>query len=234
MFSQSVIEKLDYYVYYLQDPRTDEVFYVGKGNGNRVFDHMDCAIKFAGVTEKLDTIRSIISSGLKPKHFILRHGLSEQTAFEIEAALIDFIGMKNLSNLQGGHYSNDFGIKTSEEISAIYEAEELSTDIPSLLININKLYRREMTEEELYDATRKSWVLSNRKDKAQYAIATYRGLTREIYKIEEWFPVEVNGKLRYGFNGRIAEKDVRESIRYRSVASFFSKGAANPIKYLNC
>lgn len=234
MFSQAVIEKLDYYVYFLQNPSTEEVFYVGKGNGNRVFNHMACAIETDGVTEKLDTIRAIISSGLEPRHYILRHGLSEQTAFEIEAALIDFIGMKNLSNLQGGHYSNDFGIKTSEEISAIYEAEELSTDIPSLLININKLYRREMTEEELYDATRKSWVLGNRKEKAQYAIATYRGLTREIYKIEGWFSVQVNGKIRYGFNGCIAEKDVRESIRYKSIASYFSKGAANPIKYLNC
>lgn len=234
MFSEAVIEKLGYYVYFLQDPRTNKVFYVGKGNGNRVFDHMACAIETDGVTETLATIREIIESGLEPRHYILRHGLSEQTAFEIEAALIDFIGRENLTNLQGGRYSSDFGIKTTEEISAIYEAEELSTDMPSLLININKLYRREMTEEELYDATRKSWVLSNRKEKVQYAIAAYGGLTREVYKIESWFPVEVNGKTRYGFNGCIAGKDIRESIRYKSIASYFRKGAANPIRYLNC
>lgn len=39
MFSQSVIEKLKYYVYLLQDPRDNSVFYVGKGVGNRVFQH---------------------------------------------------------------------------------------------------------------------------------------------------------------------------------------------------
>ena len=89
MFSQSVIEKLDFYVYFLQDPRTDEVFYIGKGIGNRVFNHLECAIETDGTTEKLDKIRDIVDSGNKVKHFILRHGLSESIAFEIEASLID-------------------------------------------------------------------------------------------------------------------------------------------------
>ena len=60
MFSQSVIEKLDFYVYFLQDPRTDEVFYIGKGIGNRVFNHLECAIETDGTTEKLDKIRDIV------------------------------------------------------------------------------------------------------------------------------------------------------------------------------
>jgi len=36
-FSNAVIEQLSYYVYLLIDPRTDKVFYVGKGAGNRIF-----------------------------------------------------------------------------------------------------------------------------------------------------------------------------------------------------
>jgi len=234
MFSQAVIEKLGSYVYFLQDPRTDDVFYVGKGVGNRVFDHLNCAIETDGETEKLEIIREIVASGHNVKHFILRHGLTEQIAFEIEASLIDFVGMKNLSNIQGGHYSSDYGLKTTDEILAIYEAEELSTTEPLILININRLYHRDMTEVELYDATRKSWVVGSRKEKAKYAIATYRGLTREVYKIEEWFPVEVREKKRWGFNGSKANKEIRDKLRYKSIASFFSKGAANPIKYLNC
>ena len=96
------------------------------------------------------------------------------------------------------------------------------------------LYRRDMTEIELYDATRKSWVVGSRKEKAQYAIATYRGLTREVYKIDNWYPIKVNGKTRWGFNGIQASNDIRDGLRYKSIASFFVKGAANPIKYLNC
>lgn len=234
MFSQAVIEKLDSYVYFLEDPKTDEVFYVGKGKGNRVFNHLNCAIETDGVTEKLDRIRDIINTGNEVKHFILRHGLTESMAFEVEAALIDFVGMRKLSNLQGGHYSSDYGIKTVDEISAMYDSEELTTDEPILLININKLYHRDMTAIELYDATRKSWVVGTRRERAKYAIATYRGLTREVYEIEEWYPIEGRGKTRWGFNGTKVNDRIRESLRYKSISSYFTKGAANPIKYLNC
>lgn len=144
MFSQSVIEQLDYYVYFLLDPRTNDVFYIGKGIGNRVFDHLEGAIETDVEAEKHSIIRDIIDSGNTVSHYILRHGLTEKTAFEIEAALIDFIGVNNLTNLQGGHYSDDYGIKTVDEVSAMYDAKELSTDEPAILININKRYHREI------------------------------------------------------------------------------------------
>lgn len=91
-----------------------------------------------------------------------------------------------------------------------------------------------MTDLELYDATRKSWVIGKRREKASYAIATYKGLTREVYKIDSWFPVEVRGKTRWGFDGVIADEGIINSLRYRSIASYFLHGAANPIKYVNC
>lgn len=235
MFSQAVIEELDYYVYYLQDPKTNEIFYIGKGKGNRVFDHVACAIETDGNSEKLDKIRAIKSAGDKVKHFILRHGLiNENMAFEIEAALIDFVGKDNLSNLQSGRYSSDDGLKTTDEISAMYAVTELATNEPILLININKLYRRDMTVAELYEATRKSWVLGTRRNKAKYAVATYRGLTREVYKIDDWDLIDSNSKKRWGFNGSQANEYIRKNLRHKSIKSFFKKGAANPIRYLNC
>ncbi|MCD4792497.1 MAG: hypothetical protein K8R54_04630 [Bacteroidales bacterium] len=36
----SVINKLKYYVYLYSDPETNEIFYIGKGKGNRVFSHL--------------------------------------------------------------------------------------------------------------------------------------------------------------------------------------------------
>ena len=47
-FSQSVKEQLKYYVYALKDPRSlskIDFFYVGKGIGNRVFNHLEDAKK---------------------------------------------------------------------------------------------------------------------------------------------------------------------------------------------
>ena len=39
-FSKKTIDELGYYVYVYSDPDTQKPFYVGKGKGNRVFDHL--------------------------------------------------------------------------------------------------------------------------------------------------------------------------------------------------
>lgn len=44
-FPPEVIKELNYYVYRLIDPRNGETFYVGKGKGNRVFEHLKTTIK---------------------------------------------------------------------------------------------------------------------------------------------------------------------------------------------
>lgn len=234
MFSQAAIEQLKYYVYFLQDPTNGEVFYVGKGKGNRVFQHLECAIETDGSTEKLDRIRTIISSGKEVRHYILRHGLSEEDSFEIEAAMVDFLGLSKLSNIMGGHYSSDFGIKTADEIEAMYRPEELRTSIPLMLFNLNRLYRRDMTERELYKATRQSWVAGGRRQRAQYAIACYCGLTREVYEIHRWFPVDCGGRTRWGFDGQKASDDIQRELRYKNIDYLFGRGAANPVRYMNC
>ena len=234
MFAPSVIEKLQYYVYFLQDPESQEVFYVGKGRGNRVFDHLNMAIESSDKSAKLDRIREITNRGLEVKHLILRHGLTESMAFEIEAAMIDFIGMEFLSNIMGGHYSSDYGLKSPAEIMVMYEAEKLHTELPVLLVNVNKFYRREMTDSQLYNVARGPWILGPRREQIQYVIATYQGLTREIYQVRKWVTVRYKGKQRWAFKGRLARDSVRKELRYKSIKSYFKRGASNPIKYLNC
>ena len=230
MFAQSVIEQLDYYVYYLRDPSNKEVFYVGKGKGNRVFDHVACALTEVTESDKLDRIRAIVKSGNSVEHFVLRHGLTEDNAFEVEAAVIDFAGLTNLSQVQSGHHSTDYGNKTTDEVIAMYSAQPFTTDKPVLLININKLFDRKMTEAEIYDATRKSWVVGPRRKTAKFAVATYRGLTREVFEINDWYQIGD----RWGFNGKRADEATRTSLLYKSVADLSKRGAANPIRYINC
>ena len=39
-FSPNTIESIGYYVYVYSDPDTHQPFYVGQGQGNRVFSHL--------------------------------------------------------------------------------------------------------------------------------------------------------------------------------------------------
>ena len=53
---QSVKEALGYYVYALVDPRDRKIFYIGKGKGNRIFQHAEAALVENTSDLKLDTI----------------------------------------------------------------------------------------------------------------------------------------------------------------------------------
>lgn len=227
-FSQAVCEKIGYYVYVLKDPRNSEIFYIGKGKGNRVFQHVSCALDTEDESDKLNLIREILNEGKNVEYYILRHGLAtEKDALEIESACIDLIGLDNLTNEIKGHNSWESGMKTANEIVQHYDAKAITITEPTIIININKLYKRFMKDNELYNTTRSSWKLGSKKNEAKYVIAAYRGLVREVYKINSWNQVGD----RWEFTGEVAEKEVRDKYLNQSLENYTKKGSQNPIKY---
>ena len=227
-FSQAVCEKIGYYVYVLKDPRNSEIFYIGKGKGNRVFQHVACALETEDDSDKLNLIREILNEGKNVEYYILRHGLAtEKDALEIESACIDLIGLDNLTNEIKGHNSWESGMKTADEIVQHYDAKAITITEPTIIININKLYKRFMKDNELYNTTRSSWKLGSKKNEAKYVIAAYRGLVREVYKINSWNQVGD----RWEFTGEVAKKEVRDKYLNQSLENYTKKGSQNPIKY---
>ncbi len=90
-----VASRLGYYVYLYIDPRSGKPFYVGKGQGHRVLSHLN----LEGDSIKADILQELKQHGLEPQIDILAHALpDEETAFRIEAAVIDFLGIDELSN----------------------------------------------------------------------------------------------------------------------------------------
>ena len=107
MFDEKTKQNLKYYVYFLIDPTTGQPFYVGKGKDNRVFNHIKCALEFETISDKYEKIREIQNKNKTVEHIIVRHGLTEKEAFEIEATLIDTFDFltSGLTNIAGGQKS---------------------------------------------------------------------------------------------------------------------------------
>lgn len=191
---KSLIALNGFYVYTLVDPRNDKVFYVGKGTGNRVFSHeIESEKAPKSEKEKLQKIREIEKDGFAVKRIIINWGLSENEAFVAEATLINLLNRMSdihLTNAVSGHHVH--GSLSTEEFEVLYGAVPLKKDDIKhniLVIKINKLYRRNMSDTELYDAVRGFWKASLRSittKKVEYVFGVYNGLIVAVYKPDEW------------------------------------------------
>lgn len=231
--SQSTIEKIGYYVYLLSDPRTGKIFYVGKGVGNRINHHLLGALEEKiKETKKIKTIRDIQFAGLEVILTILRHGLTEKEALEIESAVIDLIGIDNLTNIVLGHHSFVRGKMTLKNIEVEYEAKNAVFEESAMLIRINKLFRYDMPAKELYEATRQDWVIDPRRARITSIVcAVYLGIIREVYIADGWSP-SPKTLGRWRFHGKIAPTEIRDKYIDKSVKHIFKQGSQNPIKYV--
>lgn len=236
-FPVAVIERLGYYVYTLADPLSREVFYVGKGTGNRIFAHVTESIDSPNENDKLTRIREIHARQQQVLYEIIRHGMTEAEALEVESALIDFIGLKDLANLVAGHDMDVRGRMTIPEIIASYDAKPVTVAEPALLIIVNRLFERNVSPDRLYEITRGNWVLGPRRNKAAYAFSVFRGIVREVYRIRSWAQAlarDPDQKLqaRWRFEGEVA-RELRHYVG-GSVAAYLKPGAQSPVKYVNC
>jgi uncharacterized protein len=240
MFSSQVQEKLKYYVYLYVDPRTDTIFYIGKGKGNRAFSHL----RDRSESEKAKVIDELDKLGREPRIEILKYGLTEMQALLVEGTAIDLLDIKKLTNKVRGHGIRHGTRADVGEICSLLDRREAEIDEPAIVINITRAFRFGMTPHELYDATRVAWVVGNKRLKAKYAISVYRGVVREVYSIAGWVPggstMQSDGKpgsgnkisTRWEFVGKVTEDDVRRKYLGKSVP--YKKGARNPIMYVNC
>lgn len=236
-FSPEVIEKLGHYVYLYVDPLTNQVFYVGKGFGNRVFAHVEDPAD----SDKVRRIQELRRAGMEPQLEILVHGLDTETAYRVEAAVIDLFSRENLTNRVRGWRSGGYGRMSVDHIEALYAATPVEIDVPAILIRINELFRYGMSAIELYDTTPGIWKIGNDRTKAKFAMAVFEGVVQEVYEIQGWFPAgstlstrgELKDESRWEFVGHIAEDSVRSRYRMKSVRRYFPQGAQNPVRYVN-
>lgn len=247
-FSQDVLDKMvgstpnhKYYVYRLVDPRNMQTFYVGKGCANRAFQHARDAEHLllekdqTKSSEKIALIQEINS--IPGKHVIClihRWGLSEQTAFEVEAALID--AYPGLTNQIGGFYG-DRGVALAEDLQADFSAmpyEDANIPQDYQYIIIKTSYSAISKNGSLYEATRKAWANSLRTvRKYKYVLSTINGVVREVYKVEpeEWKESKaIPRRIEFDNDERIANDTISRSLIGKKIPQVYrQKGSARPL-----
>ncbi len=245
MFPHAVLSKVGIYVYLYRDPRDGKIFYVGKGKGQRAFQHLSDE-KDGPKKRKIQEIRE---AGLEPKIEILTHGLKDdETALKIEAALIDLIGIDELVNEVRGYEAISHGKMDVQELVALYDAPKgMIRDQGILLIRINQLFRHGMSPEELYEATRGVWKIGARRNSVRHVLALYQGVVKEVYAVEGWEPAnwrvyrfradelkarEKQDVGRWQFKGSVAKEPIRGRYLGKDVSKYLVKGAMNPIQYV--
>ncbi len=192
-----------YYVYALLDPKDNRVFYIGKGTGNRVFSHEnESHDNPESFRRKLATINEIENRKTNNvvKKYLLNWHLTESEAFAAEAALINlfnFVTDNDLTNLVAGQ-SDAHSATLVDEFEHIHGAELLKTeDIIDdiMVIKINKLYHRGISEKDIYEAVRGVWHASWSKAKhVKYVFGVYYQLIVGVYQPDHWYKVKDNPK----------------------------------------
>ena len=255
---KSLLSLGDYYVYGLIDPRNRKIFYIGKGTGNRIFEHeLESQENPESEKLKLKMIVEIKAAGLEVEKVIINCNLTEAEAFAAEASLINafnYVEDTRLTNIVAGHHSAE--ALTVDDFEKIYGAEELQeSDIRHkiMIIKINKLYQKGMTEEALYDSVRGIWRASLERVKTvEYVFGVYNSLIVAVYKPTTWYVckealeklpkhvTQLTSKTENrvffvdkGFENHELMDKAEKFYLYKSIASLkVNQSAQNPITYL--
>lgn len=194
MFSPATIEAIKFYVYALADEK-DQIFYVGKGKGNRVFQHVqevkdlifnknsvlieqpeadDSDVNGLGLRRQ--KIADILRSGEEPRMYIIREGLTDDQALLVEASLISVLDwqlQEPLTNQVEGHGTSHSGLKTVDELEATKGEAFNVKDLPDvdgveeiIAININRRWQEVVQKQSsLLDVSKGIWKVKIKRAK---------------------------------------------------------------------
>ena len=160
-----------------------------------------------------------------------------------------------LTNIVAGHHSAEaLDVENFEKMNGAVELKKSEIRHRIMVIKINKLYRRGMEEDVLYDSVRGVWRASLKRVKTvDYVFGVYNSLIVAVYKPTEWFickdakdklprqDIELTPRtenrvffIDNDFENNEPLDEAEEFYLYKSIAGLkLNQSAQNPITYLN-
>jgi len=235
--SRHMASQLGYYVYLYLDPVTNLPLYVGKGRGTRILSHL----RADGDCDKGMAMCRLRESGQQPVLKFIRYGLTDTEALLVESAVIDIIGLDQLTNKISGHNSIGSGLMTFEQLQSRFATEEVVVAHSVLMIRLPRAFRYDMTPVALFEATCGTWKIGERRNGVQYVLAVHDNVIQEVYEVTGWqeggtmdYSTREMGRVpgRWEFTGHVVSEDsVRDRYLRKSVKHLFTRGSQNPIRY---
>ncbi|WP_373291482.1 LEM-3-like GIY-YIG domain-containing protein [Aquisalinus luteolus] len=226
-FDCGVAEKLGCYVYRYVHPESGDTFYIGRGQHDRVFQHLadtEKAMRLGKtLTRKEQAISDVWASGKNVHIVIQQHSLSDNEARAVETALIDLYPLA--MNERKGDRDRKYGASDVGELNAALSPEEIKIDFPCIVVYPRARFAEArptkfslIDADKLYEVSRSSWVCDPTKENRrniQFAVSFANGVIREIYEITNWHQVQSeNNRRRWEFNG-LPSSQYREFIGKR-------------------
>lgn len=112
---------------------------------------------------------------------------------------------------------------------------------PGVVLRIGRLYKPGMSDDEVYDAVRGSWVIGPQKrEELEFVVAVAGGTIRGVYRNLSWverkhgergWQQDVGKAPKWRFDGEPASELAH--LIGRDVSDLFPRGSANPVTYVN-
>jgi len=230
-------ERLNPYIYILRDPRDGKVFYVGRGQGTRVLDHLGEALaaldagRLEGLSAKNRRILEIWSAGeMVDWQIVARRLADEQQAELAEAAVMAALEASQNGpalNQQAGMHAADHGPVLREELDA-FRAQPVNPCKAYGAVFVFPVHRAIEGGREPYDATRCCWYVAERwrGENQSVAVGLVRGRSVGAWNIEQWHGPNEDGK--YWFEGTALDSEDLANKRWTTIIDaargFFQRG----------
>lgn len=210
-------EKLAKYVYALRDPRDGKIFYVGQGQGNRVFDHFyeadTCLKKQKMACSKTIRILDIWKNEEDVDWFIVAHGL-ESGADSVETAVLDTLSQSQNGPTLNGNNGPKSSILMQEDI-ALLGAIPVNPSLQMHQVFIFPVKNGLAQGKSAYEATRSAWYVKKAyQNLPAYAVGIRDGISIGSFEIKSWQSIGSKSE----FNGV-----VENSLLNKSWVSILSK-----------